>query len=126
MGHRLKVNKKYLLLDLGEVCVLWTQYHFPRLAQRVVVLPDRQAACYDRLAYPATLQKRLLEAGIPLVSNLIYTLPVDPFDFEQEGDTLRLPGLRVYLAGIPEFVESPWYTYVYLRPVKGKGRGGCA
>ncbi|WP_027883550.1 hypothetical protein [Meiothermus rufus] len=124
MRHSLKVNKKCLLLDLGEICLIETQYHFPRLAQRVVVLPDRQAACYDRLVYPPALQKRLLESGIPLGGNLIYTLPVDPFDFEQEGDTLCLPGLRIYLAGAPEFVESPWYAYVRLR--SGKGRAECA
>ncbi len=122
MRQSLKVNKAYLLLDLGEICLMETQYRFPRLAQRVVVLPDRQAACYDRLVYPTALQQRLFAMGLPPVGNLVYTLPVDPFDFEQEEDTLCLPGLRIYLAGAPEFVESPWYAYVRARQ-----RGaGCA
>jgi hypothetical protein len=39
-------------------------------------------------------------------------MPVDPLDFAWEGGTLAFPGLRVYLEGPPEFVETPYYAWV--------------
>jgi hypothetical protein len=53
-----------------------------------------------------------MRAGLPPGETLLYALPADPLDFEQEGPVLRLPGLGLYLAGPPEFVETPFYAWV--------------
>ena len=43
-------------------------------------------------------------------------LEVAPLAFEWAGETLVLPGLRVYLGGPPEFVETPYYAWPLTGP----------
>lgn len=109
MQASLKVTPKLLVLDLGEVCRLVTQ-DGPRLARYVAVVRGRQARCI-RLGRGAGLSE-LMRRGLPPSETLLYTLPFDPLDFEQEGSVLRLPGLGLYLSGPPEFVETPFYAWV--------------
>ncbi len=108
MQASLKVTPTLLLLDLGEMRRLHTQ-DGPRLARFIAVLREPQARCVRlrRVGAPALMRK-----GIPPGETLLYTLPDDPLDFEQEGPNLRLPGLRLYLSGPPEFVETPFYAWV--------------
>lgn len=109
MQVSLKVTPKLLALDLGEVRRLVTQ-DGPRLVRYVAVMRAVRAACV-RMGWGAG-HAHLMRAGLPPGETLLYTLPEDPLDFEQEGDELRLPGLRLYLAGQPEFIETPLYAWV--------------
>jgi len=43
---------------------------------------------------------------------LVYSLSADPWEFDRIGQTLILPGLRIYLDGPPEFIETPLYAWV--------------
>lgn len=104
MQASLKVTPRLLLLDLGEVRRLMTQ-DGPRLARYVAVVRSRQMGWGSGYAH-------LLRAGLPPGETLLYALPADPLDFEQEGAVLRLPGLGLYLLGPPEFVETPFYAWV--------------
>lgn len=112
MQASLKVTPKLLVLDLGEVRRLMTQ-DGPRLVRYVAVMPEKQARCI-RLDRSAGLSE-LMRRGLPPSETLLYTLPFDPLDFEQEGSVLRLPGLGLYLSGPPEFVETPFYAWVERR-----------
>ncbi|GIW25851.1 hypothetical protein [Meiothermus sp.] len=109
MQASLKVTPKLLVLDLGEVRRLQTQ-DGPRLVRYVVVMRGVRASCV-RMGRGAGLA-HLMRAGLPPGETLLYTLPEDPLEFEQEGAVLGLPGLRLYLEGPPEFVETPLYAWV--------------
>jgi hypothetical protein len=115
MQASLKVTPKLLVLDLGEVRRLMTQ-DGPRLARYVAVMRSVRTSCV-RLGRGAG-HAHLMRAGLPPGETLLYALPADPLDFEQEGSVLRLPGLRLYLLGPPEFVETPLYAWV-------EGGAGC-
>ena len=115
MQASLKVTPKLLVLDLGEVRRLMTQ-DGPRLARYVAVMRSVRTSCV-RLGRGAG-HAHLMRAGLPPGETLLYTLPTDPLDFEQEGPVLRLPGLRLYLSGPPAFVETPFYAWV-------EGGSGC-
>lgn len=109
----LKVTEQMLLLDLGEVRRLVTQ-DGPKLARYIVVMRESGVTC-TRLGRGA-VGPRLMRSGVPPSQALVYTLAADPFEFEQEGSSLHLPGLRVYLGGAPEFVETPYYAWVEPAP----------
>lgn len=109
MQASLKVTPKLLVLDLGEVRRLMTQ-DGPRLVRYVAVMPGGQARCI-RLGRGAGLSE-LMRRGLPAGETLLYTLPFDPLDFEQEGPNLHLPGLKLYLDRPPEFVETPFYAWI--------------
>lgn len=96
----LRISQQMWVLDLGEVRRLQTQ-EGPKLARYVV------AARWE-----GPLGPRLLRVGVLPTQALVYPLMGDPLEFDQEGQTLRLPGLCVYLEGAPEFVETPWYVWV--------------
>lgn len=105
----LKVTEQMLLLDLGEVRRLVTQ-DGPRLARFIAVMRGSGATCirFGRSA----VGSRLMRSGVPPSQALVYTLAADPFEFEQEGSSVCLPGLRLYLERAPEFVETPYYAWV--------------
>ncbi|RIH87596.1 hypothetical protein Mlute_00905 [Meiothermus luteus] len=109
MQASLKVTPSLLVLDLGEVRRLVTQ-DGPRLARYVAVMRAARPGCLR--TGRGSGHAHLMRAGLPPGETLLYTLPEDPLNFEQEGNTLRLTGLRVYLAGPPEFVETPFYAWV--------------
>ncbi len=111
MQASLKVTEKLLLLDLGEVRRLVTQ-DGPCLARYIAVAQEARIRCVR----PA--RARLMRLGVAPGETLLYALPADPLDFEQEGANLLLPGLRLYLEGPPEFVETPLYAWV-------EGGSGC-
>ncbi len=94
-----------LLLDLGGEVALYTE-RGPRRARYLLV--GRVSAL------------EALGLGLPQAGVLHYPLPVDPLDFAWEGETLVLPGLRVYLGGPPPFVETPYYVW----RLTGEGREG--
>uniref|UniRef100_A0A7C2C038 Uncharacterized protein n=1 Tax=Thermus islandicus TaxID=540988 RepID=A0A7C2C038_9DEIN len=94
---RLFVKGKAFLLDLGEEVAFYTEGG-PRRARYLLV---------GRLSPPERFRLGLPPAGV-----LHYPLGVDPLDFSWEGGTLAFPGLRVYLEGPPEFVETPYYAWV--------------
>jgi hypothetical protein len=96
----LKVTEQMLVLDLGEIRRLETQ-DGPRLARFIAVVRDVGATC-----------TRLSRNGIPPSEALVYSLSADPWEFDRIGQTLILPGLRIYLDGPPEFVETPLYAWV--------------
>lgn len=108
MRESLKVTRELLLLDLGEVKRLMTQ-DGPRLARYVAVLRG-EAATYVRTGQGLGL--RLVQYGVPPAETLGYVLPVDLLEVDETPHTLGLPGLRVYLSGPPEFVETPYYAWV--------------
>ncbi|APD10136.1 MULTISPECIES: hypothetical protein [Thermus] len=93
---RLYVRGRALLLDLGREALFYTESG-PRRARYLLV---------GRLSPPEWLRLALPRQGV-----LHYPLSVDPLAFEWEGDTLLLPGLRVYLGGPPPFVETPYYAW---------------
>ncbi|WP_038057176.1 hypothetical protein [Thermus amyloliquefaciens] len=93
---RLYVRGRVLLLDLGEEAAFYTESG-PKRARYLLV---------GRLSPPERLR-----LGLPREGVLHYPLPVDPLAFEWEGETLVLPGLRVYLGGPPPFVETPYYAW---------------
>lgn len=105
----LKVTEQMLVLDLGEVRRLETQ-DGPKLARFVAVVRDAGATC-TRLGRNAVGPK-LIRGGIPPAETLVYALNADPWEFDQIGQTLILPGLCIYLDGPPEFVETPLYVWV--------------
>lgn len=105
----LKVTQQMLLLDLGEVKRLLTQ-DGPKLARYIAVVREHTATC-THLGRGAVGSK-LMRSGVPPSQTLVYTLSADPLEFDQEGQTLSLPGLRIYLGGPPEFVETPFYAWV--------------
>jgi hypothetical protein len=109
MQASLKVTPQLLLLDLGEVRRLITQ-DGPRLARFVAAIQEKRTGCTRQGGQ--NLNSRLMRAGALPAQTLIYTLPGDPLDFEQDGSRLLLPGLRLYLDGPPEFVETPFYAWV--------------
>ena len=109
MQASLKVTPRLLVLDLGEVRRLASQ-DGPRLARYIAVMRAVRASCV-RMGRGAG-HAHLMRAGLPPGETLLYTLPQDPLDFEQDGAVLRLPGLRLYLAGPPEFIEAPFYAWV--------------
>ncbi|AFV76133.1 hypothetical protein Theos_1083 [Thermus oshimai JL-2] len=93
---RLFVKGRALLLDLGRPTPLYTESG-PKRARYLLV---------GRLAPPDWCR-----LGLPREEVLHYPLPIDPLDFAWEGATLVLPGLRVYLEGPPEFVETPYWAW---------------
>lgn len=93
---RLTVRGRVLLLDLGEEVGFYTESG-PRRARYLLV---------GRLS-----PVEALRLGLPRQGVLHYPLAVDPLDFEWEGETLVLPGLRVYLGGVPPFVETPYFAW---------------
>ncbi|GLV49055.1 hypothetical protein TJA_21580 [Thermus sp. LT1-2-5] len=97
---RLYVRGRALLLDLGKETPFYTESG-PRRARYLLV---------GRLSPPEWLRLSLPREGV-----LHYPLPVDPLAFEWEGETLLLPGLRVYLGGPPPFVETPFYAWRLTR-----------
>ncbi|WP_299433079.1 hypothetical protein [uncultured Meiothermus sp.] len=109
MRASLKITSQMLLLDLGEVRRLVTQ-DGPRLARFVAVIQEKRVGC--NRPGGRNWSSRLMRAGVPPAETLLYTLPGDPLDFEHEGSCLRLPGLRLYLDGLPELVETPYYAWV--------------
>lgn len=104
MQASLKVTQQLLLLDLGGVRRLMTQ-DGPRLARYVAVMRAARLGQGVGLCGLAPL-------GLLPSETLLYTSPGNPLDFEYEGPSLRLPGLRLYLEGMPEFVETPFYAWV--------------
>jgi hypothetical protein len=94
---RLFVKGKAFLLDLGAEVDLYTE-RGPRRARYLLV---GQVSPLEAL-----------RLGLPRHGVLHYPMPVDPLDFAWEGGTLAFPGLRVYLQGPPEFVETPYYAWV--------------
>ncbi len=119
----LKVTEQMLVLDLGEIRRLETQ-DGPRLARFIAVVRDAGAIC-TRLGRNAdhplgdgrqllhrAVGPKLIRSGIPPSEALVYSLSADPWEFDRIGQTLILPGLRIYLDGPPEFVETPLYAWV--------------
>ncbi|PZA05911.1 MULTISPECIES: hypothetical protein [unclassified Meiothermus] len=112
----LKVTEQMLVLDLGEVRRLETQ-DGPRLARFIAVLRDMSAICTrlgpeDGQRLHRAVGPKLIRGGIPPSEALVYSLCADPWEFDRIGQTLILPGLRIYLDGPPEFVETPLYAWV--------------
>lgn len=118
----LKVTEQMLVLDLGEIRRLETQ-DGPRLARFIVVVRDVGATCTrlsrngndplrDGKPIPRVTGPGLIRSGIPPSEALVYSLSADPWEFDRIGQTLILPGLRIYLDGPPEFVETPLYAWV--------------
>lgn len=105
----LKVTSQVLVLDLGEVRRLQTQ-DGPKLARYIAVLREKNTACV-RLGRGA-LGPQLMRAGVPPSQALVYTVPHDPLEHEQNSDCLSFPGLRLYLGDPPDFVETPYYAYL--------------
>lgn len=99
---RLYVKGKALLLDLGRPIPFYTESG-PKRA-RYLLVGRLEPLDWFRL-------------GLPRAEVLHYPLPIDPLDFSWEGGTLVLPGLRVYLEGPPEFVETPYWAW----PLDGAG-----
>ena len=93
------------VLDLGEEVLFYTEGG-PRRARYLLV---------GRVSPPEWLR-----LGLPREAVLHYPLEVDPLAFEWEGETLVLPGLRVYLGGPPEFVETPYYAWPLTGPRGGE------
>ncbi|WP_018112459.1 hypothetical protein [Thermus igniterrae] len=93
---RLYIRGRAFLLDLGEEVPFYTESG-PKRARYLLV---------GRLSPPERLR-----LGLPREGVLHYPLAVDPLAFEWEGETLALPGLRVYLGGPPAFVETPYYAW---------------
>jgi hypothetical protein len=91
------VKGKAFLLDLGAEVDLYTERG-----------PRRPATCWWARSPPS----RPCAWAFPRHGVLHYPMPVDPLDFAWEGGTLAFPGLRVYLEGPPEFVETPYYAWV--------------
>ena len=89
---RLFVRRRAFLLDLGEEVLFYTEGG-PRRARYLLV---------GRVSPPEWLR-----LGLPREAVLHYPL---------EGETLVLPGLRVYLGGPPEFVETPYYAWPLTGP----------
>ena len=102
---RLFVRRRAFLLDLGEEVLFYTEGG-PRRARYLLV---------GRVSPPEWLR-----LGLPREAVLHYPLEVDPLAFEWEGETLVLPGLRVYLGGPPEFVEPPYYAWPLTGPRGGE------
>ncbi len=93
------VYPRVFLLDLGEVQSFYTESG-PRRARYLLV---------GRPRFQEALR-------LPKKDLLHYPLSVDPLGFEWEGETLVFPGLRVYLGGPPEFVETPYWAFRVAKP----------